>query len=84
MFYMYVFFSPKSRKFYIGSTKDLKKRFESHIIGSNFSTKYVNDWQLIYYESFISRTLAFSREKSLKKRAQAWQALKKRIIDNEE
>lgn len=84
MFYMYVLFSPSKNNFYVGSSADLRKRFESHIGGKNFATKSTKDWQLVYYEAFLTRKQAFNREQSLKKRAQAWRTLKKRIIEHKE
>lgn len=84
MFYMYVLFSPSKNNFYVGSSADLRKRFKSHIDGKNFATRSVKDWQLTYYEAFTSRKLAFRREQSLKKRAQAWRTLISRIIEPKE
>jgi len=84
MFYLYVLFSSLGKKFYIGSTSDLRKRYTSHLKGENFATKNLKDWKLVYYEAHLSRKQAFHREQSLKKRAQAWRALKKRIIEDKE
>ncbi|WP_353740199.1 GIY-YIG nuclease family protein [Desulfosarcina widdelii] len=40
MYYTYVLLSLKDRKFYIGYTQDLKRRFEEHEKGFVESTKY--------------------------------------------
>lgn len=50
MFYTYVLLD-KNTNFYIGYTKDLKKRIKEHIKGSVFATKSKLPIELIYYES---------------------------------
>lgn len=82
MFYMYVLFTPSGDRYYVGSTRDLKTRYESHVRKANFATKRFSDWKLIYYEAYVARSLAFRREQSLKKRGKAWQELKKRMIES--
>ena len=52
MFYVYILKSKKDKKCYIGSTNDLKRRFEEHNKGKIFSTKYRRPLILIYYEAF--------------------------------
>ena len=81
MFYVYVVHSKKLSQFYIGQTNDLKRRFNEHITGRSTYTKRSDDWELIYYESFRTRSLAMKRERKLKPRSRAFQELLKRIID---
>lgn len=64
MFYVYVLKSPK--QFYIGSTKDLKKRFLEHQTNKVFSTKGRGPWRLVYYEASEIEKDARRREKYLK------------------
>lgn len=59
-------FSQKDKKFYIGSTGDLKKRFSNHKRGEVVSTSYRGPFNLIHYEYFISKRDALAREKYLK------------------
>lgn len=59
-------------EWYIGYTKDLKRRFQEH------QNKYTGE--LIYYESYQSEKLARDRERKLKYYGSAWRALKKRIF----
>jgi len=65
-YYVYVLLSGKDDKFYVGYTKDLKLRFEGHCKGYVESTKDRRPLQLIYYEAYLSKSDALSREKYLK------------------
>ena len=66
MFYSYVLISQKDGKLYIGSTSDLKKRFEKHNSGLVTATKHRRPLQLIYYEAFLHDRDARRRETFLK------------------
>jgi putative endonuclease len=66
MNYVYVLQSKKDNGFYIGYTKDLKRRFSQHNSGHSKSTKSRGPFILIYYEAFLSNTDARSREVFLK------------------
>lgn len=81
MFYTYVLFSKKLHLYYIGATSNLKKHFLQHKSGLSQWTSQANDWEIIYYEAYLLKKLAFRREKSLKKRAEAWRALRKRFLN---
>jgi len=65
-FYVYVLQSKKTQGWYIGATKDLRKRVLSHNNGENISTKHSIPWELIYYEASLFQKDAFTREKYLK------------------
>ena len=81
MFYVYIIYSRILNKYYIGQTNDLKRRIIEHKNGKSTFTSRTNDWKLIYYEAFTSRSLAIKRENSLKPRSKAFSELIKRIID---
>ena len=66
MYYTYVLVSEKDKKFYTGSTGDLRKRFKEHNSGYNFSTKSRRPFKLIYYEACVDQEDAEAREKYLK------------------
>jgi len=66
MIYVYVLFSLKDQKFYVGYTKDLKKRIKDHTDGKVYSTKNRRPLQLIYYEACLAEKDAIHREKYLK------------------
>jgi len=55
-------------KWYIGSTKDLRKRILKHNSGKNKSTKYGIPWKIIYYEASLNKEDARAREKYSKSR----------------
>jgi len=79
MFYVYVIKSKKDSSIYIGYTNDLVRRIKEHNAGKSEYTKNKYPYELIYYESYKSISDAKYREKNLKKFAQAYSQLKKRI-----
>jgi putative endonuclease len=83
MYFLYVLQGSSNPKFYIGITKDVKKRLLEHNRGENISTKKSNSWKLIYVEGYRSEFLARNRELKLKKYGKAWQELRKRISEKD-
>jgi len=79
MFYVYVIKSEKDGSVYIGYTQDLVKRIKEHNTGRSEYTKNKYPYELIYYESYKSMADAKYRENNLKRFAQAYSQLKKRI-----
>jgi len=67
MFYTYVLESLKDHKKYIGSTGDLKSRFERHNQGLVLSTKSRRPFKVIYFEKFDTLSEARWRERSFKR-----------------
>ncbi len=66
MFYVYLIFSKKLNKKYIGMTDDLRKRLGEHNSGkSNFTSKGM-PWELTYYEVFKNKKDALREESFLK------------------
>ena len=65
-YYVYILQSKKNASLYIGLTDDLKRRFQEHNRGLNFSTKTNRPWRLIHYEAYINEEDAKRREKYLK------------------
>ena len=66
MFCVYVLYSVKIDRLYIGQTQDLKKRLREHREGVSFYTKRASDWRLIHSEEFQTRSETMRREKQLK------------------
>ena len=66
MHYVYVLYSKKQDKFYIGATKDLKRRISEHRKNKTYTTLRMNNPKLIYYEAGISQKDAQKRERQLK------------------
>ena len=67
-FYMYILFSEKRDRFYIGSTDDVQRRLKDHNQGKSKSTRAGRPWTLVYSETFQSRPLAVRREMEVKKK----------------
>jgi len=65
-FYTYVLYSAKVNKIYIGQSSNLEKRLWEHNNGLSKYTKRYIPWEIIYKETFESRTEAMKREKELK------------------
>jgi len=79
MFYVYIIKSKRNNSVYIGYTEDLRKRLKEHNSKQNKSTKNKAPFELIYYEAYKSKSDAKFREDNLKRFAQAYTQLKKRI-----
>lgn len=79
MFFVYLLWSKKSERFYVGFTPDLKARLNRHNSGEVLSTKYGTPWELVYYEAFRNKKDALIREKKLKHHGQGIRRLKERI-----
>jgi putative endonuclease len=67
MYIVYVLFSQKHNKIYIGYTSDLNNRLLSHneLATKGYTIKY-RPWTIVYTEDFESKTTAIKREKQLK------------------
>jgi len=84
MYYVYVLFSLKDKKFYIGFSADVQRRLEEHNQGKNISTKPRRPFVLIYYEGHYSKADAQRREryfKTTKGKATLKQMLRQSISD---
>ncbi|WP_443936454.1 GIY-YIG nuclease family protein [Pedobacter sp. MW01-1-1] len=66
MFNVYILYSKKLNRYYVGYTEDLEKRLEQHNTGFSKYTSKAEDWEVCYSESFISRALAHKRELEIK------------------
>lgn len=62
MYYVYVLQSLRNDKFYIGYTRDLRRRIEEHKSGKSHTTKRMLPIRLIFYESYLNKTDAIRRE----------------------
>ena len=81
-YYIYVLYSLKDSRLYVGYTTDLKKRLIQHKEGLVTSTKHRLPLKLIHYEYFINKEDAKTRERFLKSgfgRDQLKQALKRTL-----
>lgn len=78
MYYVYVLYSTKDSKLYIGSTGDLRQRIVAHNQGQVSSTKHRRPMRLICYEAYLEKTEAQRRERYLKS-SNGHRDLKKRL-----
>ena len=66
MYFVYILYSKKLKKRYIGSTKDIKLRIKEHNNSKvPFTSKGV-PWKLIYLEVFTNKKDTLEEEKFLK------------------
>lgn len=82
-YYVYILFSFKNKKLYIGFTTDLKARLSSHAKGNVTATRLRRPLKLIYYEYFTNQKDAKTRERFLKSgfgRSQLKLALKDTLL----
>ena len=66
MYYVYVLHSIKNKSLYIGFTRNVEKRLDSHNKSLNNYTKKFCPWRLIYFEMYTTKEDALNREKFLK------------------
>ena len=67
MYTVYVLFSRKYDKIYIGYTSNLERRLISHNeLGTKGWTKRFRPWELVYKEEYKSKSEAMQCEKELK------------------
>lgn len=68
MAHLYILYSSLKNKFYVGSTSDeLTERLRRHNSNHSGYTGNVNDWEIVYTESFMDYSEALKREKEIKK-----------------
>ncbi len=79
MFFVYILYSKKDEKLYVGCTSDIIKRVKRHNNGDVRATQNRRPLILIYSEKFENKTEAFNRERFLKS---LWSGrLKKKILN---
>jgi len=64
---LYILFSNKLNKYYIGSTNDINRRLYEHNIGHSTFTKTGTPWTLTFSKKFPSLELARKEELRIKK-----------------
>ena len=65
---MYILFSPKLDKHYVGACTDLERRLHEHNIGHSKFTALGVPWIVVYKEEFDDLKLAKKRELEIKKK----------------
>lgn len=59
-FYIYIFYSTNTDRYYVGQTEDINTRLKSHLSGISKYTSMADDWKLVYQESFGTRAEAIN------------------------
>lgn len=66
MYFVYVLRSLADKKFYVGFTTDVPKRYANHAAGRVTSTRSRLPFELVYFEAYRNKLDALGREKFLK------------------
>ena len=78
MFYtVYILYSHKDEKLYVGCTNNLEERFKRHCAGNVRATVSRRPLELIHSEKIEGKSVAFNRERFLKS---LWGAREKKKI----
>jgi len=79
-YFVYLIGSTNNSKLttYVGYTIDLKKRIDLHNKGSGAKFTRGRKWKLLYYEKFLTKKEAISRECYIKKNRKFRNSIKKK------
>jgi putative endonuclease len=66
MYFVYILYSVKLDKYYIGYTSDIADRLVKHNRKSSGFSNLGKPWKLVYSEAFKTKAEAMAREKQLK------------------
>ena len=80
IYFVYILYSHKDRKLYVGCSKNVDERLKEHNCGKVVATKNRRPFSLIYSEKIGGKTEAFNRERFLKS---LWSArFKKKVLSD--
>jgi putative endonuclease len=68
MFHVYILYSKKINKYYVGRSNNIEARLSSHELGMSPYTRTADDWILVYTEKYETRKAAIQREIEIKKK----------------
>ncbi|HAF29172.1 MAG TPA: excinuclease ABC subunit C [Bacteroidales bacterium] len=68
MYFIYILYSQKRDRYYVGYTSDVNSRIVKHNSGATTSTKSGIPWSLVYIEEYQEKSEAIRREKAIKKK----------------
>ena len=66
MFYVYILYSEKIAKHYIGQTQNIENRIMEHNSGESKFTKTGKPWLLVWSKALTTRAEAMALEKKIK------------------
>ncbi len=71
LYFVYILQSQSTGRYYIGQTDDIERRLRQHNApeyhGTKTTKRFPGPWELIYSETYESRSLAMSREREIKR-----------------
>ncbi|GGG21990.1 GIY-YIG nuclease family protein [Pontibacter amylolyticus] len=67
-YYIYILYSEKTDRYYVGSCQDMETRLTQHNTGRNISTKAGAPWVIRYSEAYPTSQLARKRESEIKRK----------------
>jgi len=68
MWYVYIIYSNKIERYYVGYTDDLEWRLERHNQGWGRYTKRWIPWEQVYNEKYKTKSEAITREQEIKRK----------------
>ena len=68
MHYVYILYSERIDRYYVGRTGNIEKRIDDHNAGRSTYTRQGRPWKIVYQEEFEEKTEAIDREIEIKKR----------------
>jgi putative endonuclease len=68
MHHVYILYSERIDRYYVGRTENIEKRIEDHNAGRSTYTRRGRPWRLVYQEEFERKAEAIDREIEIKKR----------------
>ncbi len=68
MWFVYILYSVKIDRYYVGVTDNLEWRLERHNAGWGRYTKRGIPWEIVYTERFNNKSEALKRERAIKLR----------------
>ena len=67
MYTVYILYSISADKYYVGHTgDDIQERIRKHLSNHKGFTSLFKDWQLMYSETFETKSEAYQREMEIK------------------
>ncbi len=66
-YWVYILWSNKLDRHYVGSTSDIQRRLKEHNVGKSTYTKKGVPWKLIYQERCETKKTAWQRKMEIKR-----------------
>jgi len=68
-YYVYILYSEKCDRYYVGHSEDAERRIAEHNSGRGGKyTVKCKPWELVYFETYASKSIAMNRELAIKQK----------------